>query len=235
MSDTVIKLRPLSDEDKTRCIEKVFLNYSNNDLLLGYLENPAKLKPHLINKEEHKYSTEQTKDFNYSEPPIPRKTYFINENDRDSENRDEMMWQIKKLRKQHKNIDIPPVDELTSTSSLASVLRNVMREVNFHEKTEASRDALMMLLVALEYFGTQYAGLNISGFAMTQMNNMNDYEKFLIDVSEKGYMSWSDKTAPELKLIVVLFKNLLLYLAGDKASTRETEYHDVRYKMRGPR
>lgn len=232
MSDPIIKLRPLSDEYKTKCVEKVFLDFSNNDLLLNYLENPAKLKSYLLEKQNGEPLINKD-EFNYSEPHVPRGSYLIN--DRDSENRDEMMWQIKKLRKQHKDIDIPPVDELTSTSSLASVLRNVIREVNFHEKTEASRNALMMFLVALEYFGTQYASLNISGFAMTQMNNMNDYEKFLIDMSEKGYMSWSDKTAPELKLIVVLFKNLLFYLAGDKASTREMEYHDARYKMRGPR
>lgn len=228
MSVIVIK-KPLELEDRPRYLEKNFPDYNNNDLLLGYLENQNKLKKELLEIPSEPVAISSSI-FAYNETPVMRSANLPYETERDNENRDEMMWKLKKLRKQNKDIDIPAFDELTPTTTLAVYLRNALREINFNEKADNLKNILYMISLAVEYLGTQYAGLNLSGFTMTQMHNMEDYEKALMEMSERSYMGWSDRTSPELKLIFIFCKNAATYLMAERG-----DITDYTYKMKGPR
>jgi hypothetical protein len=225
MSLVVIK-KTLDVDNLPKVIEKSFPDYNNNDLLLGYLENQNKLRRDILVTTVPPLPTSS---FTYNEIPIQTNDALPYEVNRDLENRDEMMWKLKKIRKQHKDIDIPVFDELTPTQTLAIYLRNALREINFTEKVDNLKSLLFLFSMVTEYIGTQYAGLNLTGFTTSQMHNMDDYEKSLMEMSERSYMGWSDRTSPELKLFFIFLKNAATYLIAGKG-----EIPEHKYKMRGP-
>lgn len=223
----IITKKPLEIEDKPKLISKNFFDFNNNDLLLGYLENQNKLKKDISQVSGIPDHASGPTEFSYSEPPVVKSVHISYEVERDIENRDEMMWKLKKIRKQHKNIEIPIFDELTPTPTLVVYLRNALREINFNEKADNLKNLLLLFALGVEYIGTQYAGLNLTGFTTTQMHNIEDYEKTLMEMSERSYMGWSDRTSPELKLLFIFSKNIATYLMAGRGEI-------LGYKMKGP-
>jgi hypothetical protein len=142
------------------------------------------------------------------------------------EERNELLWQLKKLEKS--KVSIPVVDNFTSTEELKRILKDIRRESLFDSNISSLKTFLVTILHGVEWVGTQQLGLNLSGFAEhEQMYKMDEYDKCLIALSDRSYLGWSEGLPPEFALLIALATNTSLFILQNKGKT-------MRREMKGP-
>ena len=205
MATFVYIKKDLSEEYKPQLIEKQFPEYTNEDLLLEYIENSNKLHDSSV-KDNTPNKTSSSYNFQYTVPPI----YKNEANSTDDDEIDRLSWQFKLLKKQYaKNIYIPPIEELSTKDEIKRTIRNILREANLNKRNDRIKSFLHFLLVGIEYVGTQYLGLPLSEFTTDQINKSSSiYDDILLEISDKSYLNWTDTSSPELRLFTTLIEQI---------------------------
>jgi hypothetical protein len=155
------------------------------------------------------------------------------------EERSDILWSLKKLKKHYDPKKFPHYDEFTSTSTLKRILKEIKREVILDENVNQTRQWLVMGWWAMEKVGTEYLSIDLSGFTAYETQNMNEYQKVLVEIGERSYLNWSEGFPPELKLLFLMLTHAALFHVKKKATsfTDVLNLFDTRGhggEMRGP-
>jgi hypothetical protein len=166
---------------------------------------PAEEKYELPEEKEKEPEIQQEDDESeYEDDDVPDERQVLEE-------RSDLLWSLKKLKRYHDNKNFPHYDNFTSTSELKRILKEVKREAILDENVNQTRQYITMIWFALEKVCTEYLSIDLSGFTAYETQHMNDYQKVLVEIGERSYLNWSDGFAPELKLVYLMLTHAALF------------------------
>jgi AAA ATPase containing von Willebrand factor type A (vWA) domain len=154
------------------------------------------------------------------------------------EERGDILWSLKKLKRYHDIKSFPHYDEFTPLNELKRILKEVKREAILDENVSQTRQYITMVWFAVEKVCTEYLSIDLSGFTAYETQHMNEYQKVLIEIGERSYLNWSEGFPPELKLLYLMLTHAALFHVK-KTTTNLTDLVNIldpkkQGEMRGP-
>lgn len=127
------------------------------------------------------------------------------------EERSDILWSLKKLKRYQNIKSFPHYDEFTPLNDLKRILKEIKREAILDENVNQTRQYMMMGWFGLEKICTEYLSIDLSGFTAYETQNMNEYEKVLVELGERSYLNWSEGFPPEFKLLYLMVSHAALF------------------------
>ncbi len=90
---------------------------------------------------------------------------------------------------------------------------SVRKELEVEFSLDRNRRYLVFSWVAIEWVAINMIGMDLSGFAAQQMNDLQQYESMLIELGERPYSTWSNNFPIELRIVgTTLFSACLFFI-----------------------
>lgn len=120
----------------------------------------------------------------------------------------ELLRNFDKIRKIHPTAKIKEYSEFTDIKTLERDYSYIVKDLEINSTVENYKQYLIMGFKLLEIFLIHYMDFkDIEGFSQDQAIKINQYEKVLMEIGEKNYISDNKKWPPELRLIgIILFQ-----------------------------
>lgn len=135
------------------------------------------------------------------------------------EERSELLWSLKLLKKYQDVKNFPPYDEFTSTEELRRILKEVKRESILDDNINQTKQYITMIWWGVEKVCTEYLSIDLSGFTAHESQHMSEYHKVLVEIGERSYLNWSEGLPPEVKLLyLVIVHAALFHIKKDTSS-----------------
>ena len=162
-------------------------------------------------EEEEDISEDEEEEEEDDEPEI--KTTNIKINNISSENQQEREDVLMNLKMyESRGFKVPSYqDQYTPLPELNRIWRLVKREHNINHSISSSKFILGCGMTGLEFLCCEFLGIDLSGFADSQINNMAEYELALYELSNRSYMRWSTDSGPEMQIAYMIGRNAVLY------------------------
>lgn len=115
--------------------------------------------------------------------------------------------------------NIPFYTETTSTENLRHIVRVTRKQCLIKERTESIRNYIKTFLICLEFVCTQFLSINLSGFAAKEFDRFDNYNSYVMDLSNRSYLKPSGPV--EMRLLKDIIVNAVGYHggAGNMSST----------------
>lgn len=121
--------------------------------------------------------------------PIPKNGGLLNyENMSDDEIQEyRALFKVRysQMASENEKMNIEYPGDHISMDIIHTTYFNYVKVIISEIQAEEYKLYLVVILMALEFFGTQYMHLPISGFTEYQMNNFNRYRKYLLEMGEE--------------------------------------------------
>ena len=119
----------------------------------------------------------------------------------------ELLFRFEILKKSYPTHPLPSNLEYMSVKEMQERYDDTIRRVALDSTVESYKQYLYYGCLATEYILGGWFGLEIDGFAREQLVNMNKYERLLVELGEKNYLSGPSSWPVEVRLLgVVLFQ-----------------------------
>lgn len=137
------------------------------------------------------------------------------------EQKQELYVKYKILKRKYKNVKIEvPDPDVTSLEEMKKSYDAILWELKLDNNINRYQSYLVMSWFAVQ-MGCGYFGMEMDGFAQSQISIMSQYEPLLVELGEKNDSELIDSLPVEIRLIgMVLFQAALFYL-GKKAVSNE--------------
>lgn len=126
--------------------------------------------------------------------------------------RREILFRIEILRKSYKNYPIPEFSEYTDVSVLEKFYEDTVKRVALDNNVENYKRYLTLGFVAVELVLGNVFSFDMKGFSKQQILSMNQYEKLLIELGEKQYLSGSSSWPVEIRLLCLILFNAAIFI-----------------------
>lgn len=121
--------------------------------------------------------------------------------EREVKEKEEYLWRFRILKKQYKNRTFPEFNEHDDLHMMKTSYERLIREIQLEGNVESYRMYLTAGFMAMEYLCTNWAGINLKGFAAAQMMAMDKYDRHLVELGERSYNRWGSNLPVELRLL----------------------------------
>lgn len=130
--------------------------------------------------------------------------------------REEYLWRFRILKKKYGrnvNVNIPEWNDYSELSMMKTSYERTIRELYLDDTVETYRTYLVGSWIVMEYVCTEYAGIDLGGFAIQQIHMMYKYDSLLIELGEKSCERWTTNLPVEVRLIgMILLQAAIFYL-----------------------
>lgn len=127
--------------------------------------------------------------------------------------KEEYLWRFRILKKKYKNADIPTFNEHSDFNMMKLTYDRTVKELYLDDSVDNYRTYLMGGFVLTEWVCTQWADIDLEGFAKQQRRMMPKYDRLIIELGEKSYSTWGSNIPVEVRLIgLVLFNAAIFYI-----------------------
>lgn len=130
--------------------------------------------------------------------------------------REEYLWRFRILKKKYGrnvNVNIPEWNDYSDLSMMKTSYERTIRELYLDDTVETYRTYLVGSWIVMEYVCTEYAGIDLGGFAIQQIHMMYKYDSLLIELGEKSCERWTTNLPVEVRLIgMILLQAAIFYL-----------------------
>ncbi len=133
---------------------------------------------------------------------------------REAKEREEYLWRFRILRKQWKDKEIPSYNAHSDLGMMKEDYDRTVKELMLEDNIESYRTYLMFGFIATEFIATQWIGVDLSGFTLSQSHMMHRYERLLVELGAKNAESSLFQGLPvEIRLIgLVLISAAIFYI-----------------------
>jgi hypothetical protein len=149
-------------------------------------------------------------------PPKERQLTHKEQQEKDANDKKEILFQFQVLREAYKNdLDkIPDVDEYMDVSKLRDELYRTRRVLSIDRNAQKAKIVLLVLLGVMEAVG-RYFRLPMKGFVKSQYDAIDDYKHLLIEIGLK-YASGEESNWPvEIRLFFAVAGSAVMYSVGN--------------------
>lgn len=126
------------------------------------------------------------------------------------------MWRFHILKKKYKNpaTAIPDFNEHSELSEMKATYDRTTKELYLDSAVDSYRTYLIGGFMVTEFVCTNWAGVDLSGFTMTQTKMLYKYDMLLIELGEKSYNKWGMNLPVEVRLAGLIILQAGLFYLG---------------------
>ena len=149
---------------------------------------------------------------------VERKTFrnitAPNLNDQEEEDlKRELLFKFELLKKSYKNASIPEFTIHSDYNTMLKSYNSCLKQVTLDNSVENYKQYLMGGFMLVEFVGSSFLKLDMSGFTQQQMVSMNSYERLLLELGEKSYVPDAKNLPVELRLLFMILMNAGMFIA----------------------
>lgn len=134
------------------------------------------------------------------------------------------LWQFKKIAKAYPKMKLPEVDEHDDVEEIKTVYKRTMKDMTLDRSIADNRMYLMVGFFVVEYIGTSLVGIDIEGYADSQILMLDRYNELLIELGERSYNRWGTNFPVEIRLLFLMLINAFFFyiikVMGDKGGKK---------------
>ena len=119
----------------------------------------------------------------------------------------ELLFKFDILRRQYPGATIPEYSEYTDRMTLQKMYDDVLRRLTLDSEVEEYKKYLTWSFIAVEFVLGKVFKIDMTGFTKQQLMGMNKYERLLIELGERSYLSGMSRFPVELRLIALVVIN----------------------------
>lgn len=142
----------------------------------------------------------------------------------EAKKKQEYIWRFYIMKKQYPNVETPLFNEHSDLNLMKATYDRTKRELYLDDTIQNYRSYIMAGFVGMEYICTQLIGINLTGYAQSQMRSMNHYDRLLIELGEKSYNSWGSDLPVEIRLLGMIIFQAGLFFVGNKLSDGKGDF-----------
>jgi hypothetical protein len=125
----------------------------------------------------------------------------------------ELLFKFELLKKSYKNASIPEFTIHSDYNTMLKSYNSCLKQVTLDNSVENYKQYLMGGFMLVEFVGSSFLKLDMSGFTQQQMVSMNSYERLLLELGEKSYVPDAKNLPVELRLLFMILMNAGMFIA----------------------
>ncbi len=140
----------------------------------------------------------------------------ISKNEEEESNKKrELLFRFDILRRSYKGAVIPEFSEFSDVATMQKSYDDTVRRLSLDASVDGYRKYLMYGFMATEYVMANWLKIEtIKGFTQQQIISMNSYDKLLIELGEKSYLSGESSWPVELRLLFLIIVNAAVFVVS---------------------
>jgi hypothetical protein len=132
----------------------------------------------------------------------------------------EYLAKFNMIQKQYPRATIPHLSMQTDLEFMKNEYDSVLQRLSIDDKHQRYRQYMTMLFYGAEVFLGKFFKLDMAGYAEQQIQNMDKYDKLLIELCHKNYIpDASEKFPVEVRLLGLVVIQTAVFLIMKKVST----------------
>ena len=145
-------------------------------------------------------------------------TYGIEDEETQKE-RNAIYFKYEVLKRMHPNASIPEFNMYSDLNSMNQKYDMLTRRLSLDSSVENLKRYMIIFVMGCEVVLGKI-NFDMEGFAQQQISSMSTYDQLLVEMAEKRYMpSGSNKWSPEIRLLMLLSMNVIIFIIGKKTGT----------------
>lgn len=132
----------------------------------------------------------------------------------EQEEKQEYMFRLKMLKRRD-GVVLPPYSEHSHIDDLKRIYNQTMREIALESNCTNLKGYLTGGFLLTEFVFTRIIGIDMTGFAESQISNMNQYDQLLLEMGEKQYMQFGSNLPVEVRLMGLIVFNAAVFYMGN--------------------
>ena len=174
---------------------------------------PTQPKPHPPSLDEIQMRKPQ---FHQGVPiyDVRHKTSVDIETEEVQELRRDLLFRFEIMRKSYPEVQVPEFNEYSDIKAMKQTYERLIRHISLDSTVDTYKKFMIGLFIAIEIIGTKFLKIDFEGFTVQQVNAMNKYERLLIEMGEKNYLSGGQQYPVELRLLFLVIINAALFVGG---------------------
>lgn len=154
----------------------------------------------------------------YAYPNLDQMNTDINDDDL----KRELLFKFTVLQQNNSTLDIPKFSMHDNYKHMKRVYDHYVKTIQVKQDVNGQyKMYLIAVFFCIEYVLGTKAGLDMKGFTESQIQSMNNYERFLIEIGEKSYTDEDSQWSVEIRLAFAIFQGTIMFIAG-KAFSKKT-------------
>jgi len=126
----------------------------------------------------------------------------------------DLLFRFDILRRSYKGAAIPDYTEYTDIGTLQKSYDDTVRRLSLDSTVESFKKYLIYGFMAVEWILGGWFKFDMSGFTQQQLVSMNSYDRLLIELGEKAYLSGQSNWPVELRLLFVIIMNAAFFIVS---------------------
>lgn len=136
----------------------------------------------------------------------------------------EMIMKFRIMKRSYPNHEVIIPTEHDDLNIMKQMYNDTLREISFDENVEYYKGIMKILFPVAEYVCTEHIGIDMKGFAASQMEQMNKYDRLLLELGEKHQSRWGSDLPVEVRLMgMILFQAAIFWVGKKVGSTKVAE------------
>jgi hypothetical protein len=146
--------------------------------------------------------------------------YVTDEDEDVVKDRNEVFFHYEVLKRMHPNAHIPEFTSYSDPKIMSEKYELLAKKLSLESSVESWKRYMIIFVMGCEIVLGKM-NFDMKGFAQQQIMSMNTYDSLLVEMAEKSYMPTGSKWPVEMRLLMMLTMNMVLFIVG-KMFTKQT-------------
>jgi hypothetical protein len=126
----------------------------------------------------------------------------------------ELLFRFDILKRSYKGYTIPEYSEHTDLQTLEKSYEDTIRRLSLDSNVDNFKKYLIYGFMAMEWILGNWMGFDMKGFTQQQIVSMSSYERLLIELGEKSYLSGPSGWCVEIRLLALIVFNAAFFIVS---------------------
>lgn len=146
--------------------------------------------------------------------------YAVDEDEEVTKDRNEVFFHYEVLKRMHPNAHIPEFTSYSDPKIMSEKYELLAKKLSLESSVENWKRYMIIFVMGCEIVLGKM-NFDMKGFAQQQIMSMNTYDSLLVEMAEKSYVPTGSKWPVEMRLLMMLTMNTVLFIVG-KMFTKQT-------------
>jgi hypothetical protein len=203
--DLVGRKRPVDEDDG-----------SSKKIKFNFEENSAQRLNELENKIENSNDESLQKPISYSD----LKQRYVEIDNKINEEKRKILAKFGMLSAMYPSTPMPYITMSTDLEFMKNEYETIFRKLKIHDKQLQYKQFLIFAFYGIEYVLGRFCKMNMDGFSKSQIANINQYDRLLIELGHKHYVSDAPESFPvEIRLVGMILIQTAIFVIMQKVTS----------------
>ena len=126
----------------------------------------------------------------------------------------ELLFRFDILRRSYKGAVIPEYSEYTDITTMQKSYDDTVRRLSLDATVDSYKKYLIGGFMVVEFVLGSWFKFDMNGFTQQQLVSMSSYERLLIELGEKSYLSQQSNWPVEFRLLFLIVVNAAVFIVS---------------------